>query len=372
MSEASSAGHAEQPLDVVLCATGEAVVRLESIICHLCVGLVDLNARVRLITSPHHVASFASLGPLEVLAHAEGLRPLRRLRKDEVLQPLTSRPPSVIYAISSESYGLAARLAQALDVELVLGVTARRDVDALDDLAIRHAGPFIVASEPLRPLLLNRGDVTEARVTLIRPGVPRGSGPTCFSDPDAVPSLSCTAAFDFRSGVELVVQAGALLRDRGCSLMTFLLGTGPREASLRKLIRSLNQSANVVFAAPSADIIEVLRGSDIYVLPPGDDEISARPLQAMTSGTAIVCFSGGVFDCFHDGETAVVCDEHTPEALAQAIESLMRDHNLARALASRANEYVRKHHRMSAMAEQTFATLQMVALPGRTFKLNPD
>ncbi len=370
MSDTKSAPTvAKSGIEVVICVGSGAFARLRPVIRHLCVGLIDHGVRLRLITTSPEAESLVSLGPLEVFLHRDLGWPLHKLRVRQLIDALSPRPPMVIHAISSGSYQLSAELAAAFDTDVVAQVTGARDVDLLHLVPTPQLAHIIGASEPLLGMVRQRGALSSIDNSLVRPGVLRGSELTCFRDSEATPSLVCTANFDDRSGVDVVLEAAALIRDRGLALLTFLLGTGNREPALRRIVRARNLASEITFARPSGDMTEVLRGADMYVLPPGDEDIFARPLQAMASGTAVICFSGGMADCFHSEDTAIVCADRSAEALADALERLLRDHALAQRVADSARAYVKEHHQMSTMAELTVRVLERVALRRKTFRI---
>ncbi|MEE9293451.1 MAG: glycosyltransferase family 4 protein [Phycisphaerae bacterium] len=356
-------------IDVAICIDNDAFTRLRPVIRHLCVGLVDLSARVRIITSSPESSALASLGPVEVLGHPEMIWPLRRRRVRKIVDMLSARRPNVVYAFASGRYQLGGWLAEALDNDLVVQVTSAGDVDALGLIPAGQARQVIAASKPLLVMLEQRARMRQEQLTVVRPGVLRGSGPTTFLDENRIPAMVCTSRLEPDSGLDMVIDASAIVRRHGQALLTFLVGSGGHEAALRKRVRDRAQSSYVTFARPSGDMAEVIRGADLFVLPPGEEAISARPLQAMANGTVVICFEGGVADFFHDGETAIVCKERTAKALAAAIERLLADHALARTIAANAVEYVKKRHQMSTMAELTMGVFKQVALSRATFKI---
>lgn len=356
-------------VDVAICIDHEALMRLRSVIRHLCVGLVDLSVQVRVITSSPEAESLASLGPVQLLVHQKLVWPMRRSAIENVVEALAPHPPSIVYAISSGAYRLGARLAGAFDADFVVQLTTAQDVYALEHYPGRTIAHRIAASEPLLEALVEREGEARDSQTLIRPGVLRGSEISCFGQPHWTPSLVCTTQLEERYGIDVLIEALGIIRDHGHVLLAFFVGTGRAEAALRKSVQSLDLSANVTFARPSAKPVDVLRGADIFVVPPGEEAVSARPLQAMANGTAVVCFEGGVADYFHDGSTAVVCKERTPAALARAIETLLGDHAFAHQLASSAHRYVKEYHPMSAMAEQTVAVFRQLLLQRRPIRL---
>ncbi|NOT02518.1 MAG: glycosyltransferase family 4 protein [Phycisphaerales bacterium] len=359
------------PMEVVLCIDHDALARLRAVIRHLCVGLVDLNVKLRVVSPSEEAAPLAALGPIQVVRHDPLGWPRTRARMRRVREQISDRRPSVIYAVSSGSFGLGGYLADECGAGLCVGITAWRDIDALETLRAGQSALRVVAGEPLMKRLREREGADVARQHLIRPGVQRGTETTCFDEPDRVPSIVCTSRLETRFGVHVVIDAVERLRDRGHQVLFFFTGAGCDEDALRRRVNEKRLNAEVTFARATAEPADILRGADVLIVPPGDDDISARPLQAMANGTVVVCFAGGCADYFHQGETAVVCDDRTPAALALGIESLLTDHDYACRLAQSARNYVLRHHTMSAMSALTRDALlragaedSVVAAPG--------
>ncbi len=347
-------------VDVVLVVESEAVTRLRPVLRHLCVGLVDLSARVRVVTSSEQGRPLGQLGPVELMMHQDLVWPFRKSRFKSIVDFLASRPPTVVYGVCRDSYSLSRELAETFDVDYVVQVTSRDDTAALHDLDMDRLGHVLVASEPLKALCRGSAGLADSKMALVKPGVLRGSENTCFDDALETPTALCTTPLRSDCQVEVLIEALALVRKRGLMLLLFLIGEGPHESAIRRLVRERGLSDVVTLAKPTADVIEIMRAADMFVLGPGDEHVSARPLQAMSSGTVVVCFASGVGDFLISGETAEVCPQSTPESLADAFESLLKDRARAREMADRAREYVSVHHTMSGMAESTVAVLRSV------------
>jgi glycosyltransferase involved in cell wall biosynthesis len=355
-------------VDVALCIDLEAYNRLWEVIQHLCVGLVDLPARVRLISSCPQVESI-SLGPIQTVWHQPITWPVRRKRLQQVVDVLSAKPPNVITAISNGSFRTASAIAAALDIELVLYVTSTADTDALNELEAVRSRTIVAASEPLAERLARLGYANEAEVELVRPGVLRAEQISSFVDPNRTPTLLCTTSLEENRGVDELIRAIRILRNRGFELLAFLTGQGRREDALRQLVNRLEVRPWVTFAQPKAEASQVIAGADLFVRPSPELAITFRTLLAMATGTAVVTCAGGVTDHCHDGQTAIVCPERTPEALADGIERLLRDKDFARRIAAAGMEYIKSHHQVSAMAENMMEIFQRLILRHKTFQI---
>jgi glycosyltransferase involved in cell wall biosynthesis len=264
---------------------------------------------------------------------------------------------------------VAQTLAEALGADLVLQFTSVEDIHRVKPAWVEQAGHCIASSQPLYDEVAALPGTKPDHVSLVRPGVLAGAAPTCFAKPGRLPSVLCTQPFRPGCGVDHLLQAVRLLRDRKWEFLLFLTGSGPMEAQLRKQARQLGLSSTVVFARPMGDTASLMIGADFYVEPTADHALSAAPLHAMANGMAVVAVEGGVADHFVDGVNAVVCADDSPTELAGAVEKLLADRQGAVELARAAIAHMKKHHPISAMVEQTLAVYQSLVLRAKTLPL---
>jgi len=359
----------QQPrCDVAICFDGDLLARFRPIIRHLSVGLIDHIGRLNLV-SPAREVQLLELGPVRALIHP-ALNWLNRKRTlNRLHDALHAAPPTVIHAISAGAFDIGQLLAESFDADLVYQVTAVADVEMLAQLSPSERFTVICGSRPLLDLCVQRGGCGEKEVRLVRPGVTCRDEPTCFVDQTRDPTILSTSAFVEQEGVAQLIEAIRLLVDRGHRFLAFLLGGGPLEHSLRRLVRQLKLDTVVTFAQPSGDVLTAMVGADVFVHPAAGATISARSLQALGQGAAVVSVRGGVLDAMIEDQTAMLCKSGTPVDLADAIERLLTDRELARRLARNAIEYLKTHHTMSRMAELTAQTYRDLLLEHATFRM---
>jgi len=79
----------------------------------------------------------------------------------------------------------------------------------------------------------------------------------------------------------------------------------------------------------------------IYLCPSWDEGLGMPPMEAMACGAALVTFdNGGCRDYAKDGETALVAPRRDVDALARALERVVRDRGLRERLAERGRDFV--------------------------------
>jgi glycosyltransferase involved in cell wall biosynthesis len=360
----------ESPLAVraVLCVHRDAFDRLGPVLRYLAVGLVDQAVHLRVVSEDPRVDTL-SLGPIQSLLHRRIGWPVKERRIGHVLQALSPQPPTVVHAMSVESYGLASAIAETFDADLVFEVTSLADCNGVARVGGQRVGRYHAISQPLANVLEAQLDIHSERIDLIHPGVRASQDISCFAQADRAATVLCMSPFERGAGVDRFIRALALLRKRECDVVAFLLGHGRQELSLRRLTRELKISSRVTFANPLGDVEQAINSADIFVHPAEDTFFTADGLQAMGAGVAVVTLANAVCDYYRHGETAIVCEKSTPEALADAIQELVSAPQEARRIATAGAEYVRTQHAMSGMADRTAAAYRRLALNRTTFAI---
>lgn len=362
----------EQPsrhsVNAVLCVGRDAFDRFHGVFRHLLVGLIDQAVGVRILSDYARVQTL-SLGPVQMVCHEPIVWPFRNRRIEQVLDAVSVQPPTTVHATSRTTYPLARAIADAYEADLFLQVNSLADCEALRRRGVERVGGFFAVSQPLATALTDQLHVPVADIVLIRPGVLAAQEPACFADPDRMPSILCLSGFERDSGVERLIEATDLLRKRDRTFMVFLLGRGPTESAIRRMIRERKLAGWVTIARPGGDLSDAMHAADLFVRPSADTILSVASVEAMGAGLACVSVPAGVGDHFRDGETALVSPDLSAKSLADAIERLLMDRDLAQRLAVGGMEYVRAHHAVSTMAQLTADAYRRLALSRATFSI---
>jgi glycosyltransferase involved in cell wall biosynthesis len=271
--------------------------------------------------------------------------------------------------MSGPSYQVGLALAEEFDADLTLQVTSLEDCSEVERFVDQHIGKLLCFSDPLARVLHEQLKLPNELMEVIRPGISAADRPACFARPDRAPTVVCTAPFTRDGGVDRVIEAAHIIQKRGRRAMFFLLGQGPFESALRQRARALGVLNSVTFAHPGGDAFEVISSADIFVHPSSSGCLYLDALQAMGAGLAVVAVPDPTADFFHPGETALVCEGGAVSNVADGIDDLLADRQLAQRLAANAIDYVRAHHSMSAMADRTGAVYRKLLLARSTFAL---
>ncbi|HET6380042.1 MAG TPA: glycosyltransferase [candidate division Zixibacteria bacterium] len=152
-----------------------------------------------------------------------------------------------------------------------------------------------------------------------------------------------------RKGLRYLIEACALLRDRGTAFCCEIVGDGPQRGELQARIDHHRLGAQVTITGPMPhpEVLERYRRAAVFVLPcvvtdEGDrDGIPNVILEALASSLPVVTtMVSGIPEVVRDGETGRAVPERDPEALADAIAAILAEPAAALAMAERGRRLV--------------------------------
>lgn len=300
--------------------------------------------------------------------HAE----LRARRPDLVLfgalWPLGHLGPGVARALDIPyggfSHGL--ELTGAL-VPGLLGHIGHRAslLTAVSDWARRRLAPAFG-----RPMALLPSGIDAAA---FRPEVSDAMVRTRHALGDA-PVVSCVSRLVARKGQDTLIRAWPRVRAAVPDARLLIVGSGPYEATLRRLAERTGVASHVIFtgAVPYAELPAHFRAGDVFAMPCRSrrggldiEALGAVFLQAAAVGRpTVVGASGGAPEAVRDGETGLVVDPDSPPAVADALVRLLSDRARAEAMGRAGAEWVHREWTWDAMTARLRA-LVADALAGR-------
>ncbi len=178
-------------------------------------------------------------------------------------------------------------------------------------------------------------DVGPGRAVVIHMGVTLPARSEFARRGDSPPVLLCPADLYPVKGHGHLLRAMAILKQKGVSCTLRLAGDGHLKGNLQELARQLNLGPMVEFLGriPHDRLLDWYRRGEaaLVVLPSldlGNHEHEGIPvslMEAMAHGVPVVSTTtGGIPELLHDGAGTLVPPQN-PEALAGALERLIRD-----------------------------------------------
>lgn len=181
------------------------------------------------------------------------------------------------------------------------------------------------------------------------------------------PVVLCAARLVPRKGVDTLIRAMPLVRERVAGARLLVVGQGPDERRLRALAARTGQDGAVVFAGghPHAELPAFFAAADVFAMPSRTRRLGLEAeglgivyLEAAASGRPVlVGDSGGAPDAVRHGSTGFVVDGRDPGAVAERLAALLADPRAARAMGQRGREWVLAEWTWKAAAERLFALL---------------
>jgi glycosyltransferase involved in cell wall biosynthesis len=140
-------------------------------------------------------------------------------------------------------------------------------------------------------------------------------------------------------GADLLIKAFAELIVRVPAARLILVGDGPEKSNLQCLAEKLGLIRKIIFNGfvPHSKVRDLLREASVFVLPSRFEGLPNSLLQAMAAGLPCVATAvGGVPDVIKDGRNGVLVPPEREDLLAEALETVLLDKNLARKLGKNA------------------------------------
>jgi sugar transferase (PEP-CTERM/EpsH1 system associated) len=155
-------------------------------------------------------------------------------------------------------------------------------------------------------------------------------------------------------GTSYLLEAWSRLASDYPDAILLLVGGGPQQAALEKKGRRLGISERVRFLGNRADVPDLLRGMDVFVLPSLWEGMPNAALEAMAVGLPVVATAvGGTSEVVVDGVTGLLVPPSDPDALAQSIARLLCDPDLRYKMGQAGRERVVNHFSVERTVEQT-------------------
>ena len=127
-------------------------------------------------------------------------------------------------------------------------------------------------------------------------------------------------------GIEYLLQAAARLAvDRG-SVRVYLVGSGPTEPQLKRLVAELGLETSVYFVGylSGSTLVDWYRSADVVCLPSLFEGFGMTLAEAMACGTPVVASRvGGTEDVIREFECGILVPSRDPDALAEAIQQIL-------------------------------------------------
>jgi len=202
----------------------------------------------------------------------------------------------------------------------------------------------IAISQPVRQSAVNIGRIPREKVHIIENGVITGLKPPERSKTGLLPVVGTVGRLEKDRGIKYFIYAAQELVSRGVQAHFLIMGTGPEETKLRKLVRRVGVTEHVTINAASSKYKNLIDPIDIYVSPALYEGFGIFVLHAMASAVPVVASAaGGVFSLISDNETGLMVPKRNASNFADKIQTLLNDRSFAEEIGLNGFKYVQSH-----------------------------
>jgi glycosyltransferase involved in cell wall biosynthesis len=215
---------------------------------------------------------------------------------------------------------------------------------------LRDAAFVVTVSRFNAAHLAERFGPDAARVRTIYNGLDLRCFP--FTAPaDGPPVILGVGRLVEKKGFVDLVEACAILAERGAEFRCRIIGAGDLEEALSERIRArgLADRVEMLGPRPRDEVVAEIRRASVLAAPciigsdGNRDGLPTVLLEAMALGTPCISTDvTGIPEAIEDGCTGLLTPQHDPHALADRIARVLDDRALARALATNARRLVER------------------------------
>jgi len=216
----------------------------------------------------------------------------------------------------------------------------------------RRADTVIVLGSYWRDFALETLEIPPSRLIVIGNGV---AAPSTLASPvHAVPVIAFMGLIGERKGVDILLDALEILKNRGISFDARLGGHGEidRFASIAAA-KQLNDKVRFLGWMNESDVSRILTEADIFVLPSRAENQPVAILEAMAHGLPVVATRiGAIPEQVADGTSGIIVPPEKADALADALERLCQDPRLRVAMGEAGRNRWQAHYSIEATTAQ--------------------
>ncbi len=137
------------------------------------------------------------------------------------------------------------------------------------------------------------------------------------------------------------------------NIQFLFVGDGPERQALNRMVSMLGLDSRVIFAGKQRDMPAVYASIDILVLPSLSEGMPMTLIEAMVAGRPVIASRvGDIPKLVKHGETGLLVEPGSPEALKQAISQLLSDPALRSELALQGQQWASEQFSAGTMARR--------------------
>lgn len=294
----------------------------------------------------------------------DSVREIIRRQGIDVVHSNASVSPVGAFAAALESRPHVWHIREFLSKEGVSLNAEPLGFDLLRDLIRSLSNRIIAVSEVLACDFRGRGE--DQKVVTIRDGIELSE----FSEYHVKENRKILAigASTPDKGLNELVQAAALLREKGVDARFTVLGNVEPDGYFEEVTRKLSKlglTDTFHLQGYEPDIGPYLANANIFCLPSRSEGMSRVVLEAMASGLPVVATDcGGPSELFEHGVSGLLCPVGNSQELAKSLGMILQSSELAESLGFAARRHVRNQFEIMESVIKINAVLTEVGMKG--------
>ncbi len=149
-----------------------------------------------------------------------------------------------------------------------------------------------------------------------------------------------------------LIEAVDRLKNENIKLM--IIGNGPQEEKLKKIIKEKNLQNKIIMTGHREDISEILSDLDIFCLPSSMEALGTSILEASACSVPVVASRvGGIVECVKEDRNGLLFEPKNVEDLTQKLKKLITDKNLRLFYKKNARIFIENNFSVKKMVELT-------------------
>ncbi len=235
---------------------------------------------------------------------------------------------------------------------------------------IQGVSKTITVSQKNKELLCGLYPFLEDRITMIHNGIDTTwfeSQLLSFSKSDreemrkdvfhtdgSTPIITCVAELHPRKGIHYLLYAAENLAKKRENIKIIIVGSGQEMETYQHFIRSYQLEEYVLLLGRRHDIPQILKSSDIFILPSLNEAFGLVLLEAMMAGLPIIATqNGGVPEIIEHQKNGLLIPDQSDEAIVAALQKLLATPELCQEMSEKNQKDVKDTFDVKSMVKKT-------------------
>jgi len=221
----------------------------------------------------------------------------------------------------------------------------------LERLISRCFHRIAAVSDSIREYIVREIKIDSRTVVTVHNGIPVEDGlPDRKTGADDVEFITVGRLAEIKNH-QLMLRAFHEALKSGTRARLVIVGDGPERARIEDYRRVNGLENKVTLLGFRADVGELLRKADIFILTSRYEGISVALLEAMRAGLPVIATRvGGVPETVHDGKTGLLVEPDDLPGLVNAMLRLSESAELRRALGRRGHDFLVEEFSLATMS----------------------